>query len=328
MLPAAKKITLCLWLLLLGVATSWAFVPHALENRTWEKIVPTPEPHLANSLQAAELHQDEKRWRLKLTPDQTYPVNGMDPTGRCSQDNSGGNPGLMIYTNNQDTYNRYTGAQSDYGQLASANVTYVGSSQSPNNAFLATDLPVNVSPTFGGNTYDNRVVINSSEVWYYYGEGDAQNKEEELAFNAISSLTPALTGFSPSAGGSVLGDAGAIQRGSLFPVLNQTAAKADPIVVNNATITQALQGSTMQTAQGAVSMPMIERYVRMLEAGEVPPAIQVDGNVIVNGNHRYIAGRLFGTEPPMEPYTLPQSQVPNIQPIQNITIDPEDWGGH
>src|SRR5438105_15014134 len=30
-------------------------------------------------------------------------------------------------------------------------------------------------------------------------------------------------------------------------------------------------------------------------AGEVPPPIRVDGDVIVDGNHRYVAGRLVGT---------------------------------
>ena len=50
-----------------------------------------------------------------------------------------------------------------------------------------------------------------------------------------------------------------------------------------------------QQANG-VSRPMVERYVRMLEAGETPPPIKVDGNIIVDGNHSYIAGRLFGKE--------------------------------
>ena len=70
------------------------------------------------------------------------------------------------------------------------------------------------------------------------------------------------------------------------------AAKT-PLVVNEATIAKALEGSTMKTVQGQVSQPMVERYVRMLEAGKTPPAIQVDAGVIVNGNHRYVAGRIL-----------------------------------
>ena len=116
-----------------------------------------------------------------------------------SHDNSGGNPGVLIYTNNKDTYNRYTSTQSKYGQLASAKVIYVGSPDSPNNAFLATDNPVNVSPSANNVTYGNRVTINPGESWYYYSPDDAQKKAEERAFIAISSNIPSMVGFSPTA---------------------------------------------------------------------------------------------------------------------------------
>lgn len=46
--------------------------------------------------------------------------------------------------------------------------------------------------------------------------------------------------------------------------------------------------------QGAISKPAVENYVRRLEADEVAPAIKADGKVIVDGNHRYVAGRLVG----------------------------------
>jgi RHS repeat-associated protein len=100
------------------------------------------------------------------------------------------------------------------------------------------------------------------------------------------------------------------------------------VEVTEANIAKALNGSTMKTAQGAVSQPAVERYVRQLEAGKVPPPISVDGNVIVDGNHRYVAGRLVGTEPPTTPGTLSPSQAGNVQPIQNTTVDPTDWGNH
>jgi hypothetical protein len=103
------------------------------------------------------------------------------------------------------------------------------------------------------------------------------------------------------------------------------AAKT-PLVVNEATIAKALEGSTMQTIQGRVSQPMVERYVRMLEACKTPPPIQVADGVIVNGNHRYVAGRIFGVEPPTVPYVRPSTSVP--KPIQQTTVDPLDWGGH
>ena len=117
-----------------------------------------------------------------------------------SHDNSGGNPGVLIYTNNKDTYDRYTTSQSKYGQLASAKVIYVGSPDSPNNAFLATDNPVNVSPSSNSVTYGNRVTVNPGEAWYYYSPQDAQKKAEERAFIAISSHIPSMVGFSQVAG--------------------------------------------------------------------------------------------------------------------------------
>jgi hypothetical protein len=88
----------------------------------------------------------------------------------------------------------------------------------------------------------------------------------------------------------------AAERGDFDPY--PIAAKT-PLTVNEATIADALKGSTMQTTQGKVSLPVVEAYVRKLEAGQVPPDIKVDGGVMVEGNHRYVAGRVYGTEPPV-----------------------------
>jgi len=84
----------------------------------------------------------------------------------------------------------------------------------------------------------------------------------------------------------------------------------------------------MKTVQGQVSQPMVERYVRMLEAGKTPPAIQVDVGVIVNGNQSYVAGRVFGVKPPTPPWTLPSSSTPLIKSNLQTTVSPLDWGGH
>jgi len=42
-----------------------------------------------------------------------------------------------------------------------------------------------------------------------------------------------------------------------------------------------------------VSLPAIQRYIDRLNAGEQAPPIKMDGNVIVDGNHRYIAGGAY-----------------------------------
>lgn len=85
----------------------------------------------------------------------------------------------------------------------------------------------------------------------------------------------------------------------------------------------------MQTAQGVVSGPMVERYVQRLKNGEIAPSIKVTSEgVIVEGNHRYVAGKLFGNEPAQVSGTLSPSQQSRVGPIQNTTVDPNDWGGH
>jgi RHS repeat-associated protein len=100
------------------------------------------------------------------------------------------------------------------------------------------------------------------------------------------------------------------------------------IEVTEASIERALEGSTMQTLQGKVSLPMIQRYVKMLENGLVAPPIKVADGIIVEGNHRYIAGRLFGIEPSQVPYAIPPSQISRAVPIQKTIVDLFDWGGH
>jgi len=144
-----------------------------------------------------------------LMPDERHA--SLDPD--CSQDNSGGNPAILIYTNDSEIYKRYTTTQRNYGQLANANVTYIGSPDSSNNAFLATNNPLNVYPSFNDISYNYRVTINQGESWYFYRAQDAQFKQEAMAFNAISAATvPRLTGFSAAAGESEEVAAAAVKR--------------------------------------------------------------------------------------------------------------------
>ncbi|WP_175958539.1 RHS repeat-associated core domain-containing protein [Burkholderia sp. BCC0405] len=119
--------------------------------------------------------------------------------------------------------------------------------------------------------------------------------------------------------------AGAAAVGALGVVKGMGAAKKGVAVTDDA-IRAALKGSELKTAQGAISKPAVENYVRRLEAGEVAPAIKVDGKVIVDGNHRYVAGRLVGREPAQTAGTLSPGQAGRTQPVQNLKIDPSDWG--
>ena len=96
--------------------------------------------------------------------------------------------------------------------------------------------------------------------------------------------------------------------------------------VSEETIREALAGDKTKTLQKEVSLPMVKRYVDKLRKGEKPPAIKMDGDIIVDGNHRYTAGKIHGEMPPTRPSIAPK----NIDPknIEDIGVSPQDWGGH
>jgi RHS repeat-associated protein len=67
-------------------------------------------------------------------------------------------------------------------------------------------------------------------------------------------------------------------------------------------VREAMKDASLKTQQKAVSLPRIQEYVMRLEEGEIPPPIKVDSGIIVDGNHRYIAGKIFGQEPLQTPW--------------------------
>lgn len=71
----------------------------------------------------------------------------------------------------------------------------------------------------------------------------------------------------------------------------------------------------------------MNRYIDKLRAGEQAP-IKVDGNIIVDGNHRYAAGVIEGKPPATTPGTVAPSQVPKAQPFKDIKVTPTDYGNH
>ncbi|QEO77445.1 filamentous hemagglutinin N-terminal domain-containing protein [Pseudomonas brassicacearum] len=91
-------------------------------------------------------------------------------------------------------------------------------------------------------------------------------------------------------------------------------------------IQKALHGDSTISAQNFVSLPAIQRYVDRLLAGDIAPAIKMDGNVIVDGNHRYIAAKILGLEPDVVPWVLPPNKVGMTKPIFDVKVDLADWG--
>ena len=76
----------------------------------------------------------------------------------------------------------------------------------------------------------------------------------------------------------------------------------------------------MLTLQPTVSASAVQSWVNEIEAGAPVPPIQVDGNVIVDGNHRYIAGMLCGKPAPIQPWTAPLTR-PRV-PMRDLQIQP------
>ncbi len=87
-----------------------------------------------------------------------------------------------------------------------------------------------------------------------------------------------------------------------------------------ANIITALNSSSMLTLQPTVSASVIQLYVTNIEMGVAVPPIRVDGSVIVDGNHRYVAFRLCRMEAPSQPWTAPLS-APRF-PVQTLIIQP------
>ena len=77
------------------------------------------------------------------------------------------------------------------------------------------------------------------------------------------------------------------------------------------------------TLQKSVSIPAAARYTALIEKGSIAPPVKMDGNTIVDGNHRMVAGLLCNQIPASTPGTAPLSK-PRI-PLRDIQLDPIDW---
>ncbi len=88
-------------------------------------------------------------------------------------------------------------------------------------------------------------------------------------------------------------------------------------------IRDAMEGGPLHSQQGAVSLPKVQEAVDHLAAGSPAPAIQVDGDIIVNGNHRYIAGRIMGQTPAVQPWA--GGVRSRVVPWWKQVIDPDAW---
>ncbi|AGP37744.1 FG-GAP-like repeat-containing protein [Sorangium cellulosum] len=123
--------------------------------------------------------------------------------------------------------------------------------------------------------------------------------------------------------------------GAVLPKLGGGAVVPEVATGGRATITsgsqvteqvirEAMKDAPLASQQArGVSLPLVQQYVDKLIAREVAPAIKVDGRMIVDGNHRYIAGRVFGQEPAIQPWAGGRPE--RLVPWENLPINPESW---
>jgi len=95
--------------------------------------------------------------------------------------------------------------------------------------------------------------------------------------------------------------------------------------VSEPMIRDAMTDVPLQSQQGAVSLPKVQSAVDQLAAGSPAPPIRVDGSIIVDGNHRYIAGQIMDDVPAIQPW--PGGNSGRVVPWWEQVIDPTDWGG-
>lgn len=103
-----------------------------------------------------------------------------------------------------------------------------------------------------------------------------------------------------------------------------SGATQAPITATEDVIRNAMKDAPLKTQQRSVSQPVIQRYVNKLQSGEEAPPIHVDGGIIVDGNHRYIAGRIVGQEPLQTPW--PGGSLQRVIIWHDLAIDHFDWG--
>ena len=77
------------------------------------------------------------------------------------------------------------------------------------------------------------------------------------------------------------------------------------------------------TLQKSVSIPAVARYTALIESVSIAPPVKMNGNTIVDCNHRMVAGLLCNQIPASTPGTALLSK-PRI-PLKDIQPDPIDW---
>jgi filamentous hemagglutinin len=162
-------------------------------------------------------------------------------------------------------------------------------------------------------------VILSVAAWSAVRAGLKAGNSNYPALDLVSGETKVVGGGKSAANDPVFDGAEAI--GGVGKPLVSKGSEVTPDIIQ-----KVLQGDPALSAQGGVSLPAVQRYVDRLLKGDVAPAIKMDGDVIVDGNHRYIAAKILGRNPDVTPGTLPPNKVGQTKPVSELKVDEVDWG--
>jgi hypothetical protein len=101
---------------------------------------------------------------------------------------------------------------------------------------------------------------------------------------------------------------------------------AGVIKLNAKVLKRVVAADDYKTYQKSVSIPRIERYVTDMVNGDKFPPIKVDGNVIVDGHHRYIAAKVAGKSIDVVPGNLPSfKKKMQSKPLTELFFDTVDF---
>lgn len=115
----------------------------------------------------------------------------------------------------------------------------------------------------------------------------------------------------------------AVKRPKVTPPAHVVPPAAASEEITEATVRAAMKNAPLKSQQQSVSLPTIRKYTKMAQSGSKPPPIKVDNGIIVEGNHRYIAGRIAGKEPAVQPWL--GGRPDRVVPWDKIKIDPVEW---
>ena len=79
----------------------------------------------------------------------------------------------------------------------------------------------------------------------------------------------------------------------------------------------------MQPTQRAICAPKVQRNMMLLSQGSAAPPIQVANNMIIEGHHRYVAGKIYGQLPDIAPGIAISATV--VTRWRDIHVDAADW---